>query len=208
MENLFYLVIKVSSFIIAKIILSTPESNAVIHAGHTYNPAPPYMSDRADYTVPPNFLESLSKQSNKTISTFNLIFWLLDHLLLKSKIFQVPYVKHHLWSMMLTTYLVIWLQTLRGLPCICQIPWATSNPANQLPSYESDTNVQAQSSLFCLSTGHSPAEIKHNQVVVKKENTGEEGSKQSKSNYTVATETLKPGFGKVKHFVLRGMDGK
>ncbi len=53
-----------------------------------------------------------------------------------------------------------------------------TNPANQLPSYDSDTIAQANSGYFCLSMGRTPAEIEHNQVVVKKEKRGEEGSKQ------------------------------
>ncbi len=40
-------------------------------------------------------------------------------------------------------------------------------------------------------------------MVVKKENRGEEGSKQFTSNYTAATEALKRGFGAAKHFVQR-----
>ena len=45
-------------------------------------------------------------------------------------------------------------------------------------------------------------------MVVKKENRGEEGSKQFTSNYTAATDALKPGFGAAKHFVQRSKDGK
>ncbi len=45
-----------------------------------------------------------------------------------------------------------------------------SNPANNFPSYESDTIAQANSSYFCLPLRHTPAEIKGNKVVVKKEN--------------------------------------
>ncbi len=51
-------------------------------------------------------------------------------------------------------------------------------------------------------------EIERNQVVVKKENRGEECSKQFTSNYIAATEALKPGFGAAKHFVQRSNDGK
>ncbi len=51
-------------------------------------------------------------------------------------------------------------------------------------------------------------EIKHNQVVVKKENRGDEGSKQFTLDYTDATKSLKPGFGTAKHFVQRSKDGK
>ncbi len=76
-----------------------------------------------------------------------------------------------------------------------------SNPANQLPSYESYTIVQANSGYFCLPLGHAPTEIKHNQVVVKKENRGDEGSKQFTLNYTAATEALKPEFGAAKFCV-------
>ena len=83
-----------------------------------------------------------------------------------------------------------------------------TNLANQLPSYDSDAIAQANSSYFCLPTGRTPAEIERNQVVVKKENRGEEGSKQFTSNYTAATEALKPGFGAAKHFVQRSKDGK
>ncbi len=83
-----------------------------------------------------------------------------------------------------------------------------TNPANQLPSCDSDAIAQANSSYFCLSTGHTPAEVERNQVVIKKENKAEEGSKQFTLNYTAATEALKPGFGAAKHFVQRSMDDK
>ncbi len=83
-----------------------------------------------------------------------------------------------------------------------------TNPANQLPSYDSDAIAQADSSYFCLPMGRTPAEIEHNQVVVKKENSEEEGSKQLTLNYTAATEALKPGFGAAKHFVQRSKDGE
>ncbi len=45
-------------------------------------------------------------------------------------------------------------------------------------------------------------------MVVKKEERGEEGSKQFTSNHTAATEALKPGFGAAKHFVQRSKDGE
>ncbi len=45
-------------------------------------------------------------------------------------------------------------------------------------------------------------------MVVKKEKRGDEGSKQFTSNYTSATEALKPGFGAAKHFVQRSKDGR
>ncbi len=48
-------------------------------------------------------------------------------------------------------------------------------------------------------------EIEYNQVVVKKEKRGEEGSTQATSKY--ATEALKPGFG-AEHFVQRSKDGE
>ncbi len=54
-----------------------------------------------------------------------------------------------------------------------------TNPANQLPSCDSDAIEQANSSYFCLSTGCTPVEIERNQVVVKKEKRGEEGFKHS-----------------------------
>ncbi len=44
-------------------------------------------------------------------------------------------------------------------------------------------------------------------MVVKKENRGEQCSKQFTSNYA-ATEALKPGFGATKHFVQRSKDGE
>ncbi len=47
-----------------------------------------------------------------------------------------------------------------------------------------------------------------NQVVVKKENWGEKGSKQFTSNYTATNKTLKPGFGTSKHFVQTIKDDK
>ncbi len=51
-------------------------------------------------------------------------------------------------------------------------------------------------------------EIKHNQVVVKKENRGDECSKLLSLNYTVGTEVLKPGLGATKRFIQRSKDGK
>ena len=83
-----------------------------------------------------------------------------------------------------------------------------TNPTSQLPSYDSDPVAKANSSYFRLTTGRSAAEIERNQVVVKKEKRGEEGSKQFTSNYTAATEALKPGFGAAKHFVQRSKDGE
>ncbi len=52
-----------------------------------------------------------------------------------------------------------------------------SNPTNQLPSYKIDTIVQANIIYYYLLMGNASKEIKHNKVVVKKENRGEEGSK-------------------------------
>ncbi len=69
-----------------------------------------------------------------------------------------------------------------------------TNPASQQLSYVFDTIAHANSGYFCLPAGLTPVEIKCNQVVVKKENRVEEGSKQFTSNYTTATEALKPGF--------------
>ncbi len=51
-------------------------------------------------------------------------------------------------------------------------------------------------------------EIKHNQVVIHKENGGDEGSKQFSSNYITNTLTLKPGFGAAKNFIPIRKDGK
>ncbi len=82
-----------------------------------------------------------------------------------------------------------------------------SNHANQVPSYEADTIEQSNSSYLCLSMGHAPAEIKFNQGVVKKDNRGNEGSKQFTLNYTAATEALKSGFGTEKYFVQRNKSG-
>ncbi len=67
------------------------------------------------------------------------------------------------------------------------------NPANQLPYYKSDTNIQANSIYFCLPAGHIAMEI-NNQVAVKNNNRGDEGCKQFTSNYTFTTEALKPEF--------------
>ncbi len=90
-----------------------------------------------------------------------------------------------------------------------QYPSVTmTNPANQQPSYDSDAIAKSNSNHFCLPTGHTPAEIERNQVVVKKEERGEEGSKQFTLNNTAATEALKPGFGTAKHFLQRSKDGK
>ncbi len=63
-----------------------------------------------------------------------------------------------------------------------------TNPVNQIFSYDSDAIAKANSNYFCLSTGRTPAEIERNQVVVKKEQRGKEGSKQFTSYYTAATE--------------------
>ncbi len=82
-----------------------------------------------------------------------------------------------------------------------------SNPANQLPSYESDTIVQANSNI-CLLMDCNPMEIKYNQVVVKKENRGDESSKEFTLNYTAAIATLKPAFFPAKNFVQRSKDGE
>ncbi len=83
-----------------------------------------------------------------------------------------------------------------------------SNPTNQLPSYESETTVQANNNYYCLPRGHTPMQIKHNQVVVKNKWKGDEGSKQFTSNSTAATEALKPGFGAAKHFIQWSKDGE
>ncbi len=50
--------------------------------------------------------------------------------------------------------------------------------------------------------------IKCNQVGVKKEKRGYEGSKQFTSNYTAAIEALKFGIGSAKHFVQSSKDGE
>ncbi len=168
-----------SPFIILTRILSYPESSTAVHIAIFTTPATPIClrADRADSCIPPNFLEPLSKQASKPISTFKLIFWLLGHLLLKAKNPQVRQVQHLLHqekrSSEPTAYLVNWLWTLQVLPCISQL---MCNPEKKLPSYESYTIVQANSS-YNIPMGHSPPEIKHNQVVVSKENRGEEGSK-------------------------------
>ncbi len=47
-------------------------------------------------------------------------------------------------------------------------------------------------------------EIKHNQVVVKKENRGQKGSKQIISNYTVSIKALKTGFGAAISILFKG----
>ncbi len=73
-----------------------------------------------------------------------------------------------------------------------------TSPFNQLPSYDSGTMVLANSS-YCLPMGHTPAEIKHNQVDDKKEYNGK-GSKKFSLSCTVATEALKPGFGAANFF--------
>ncbi len=56
--------------------------------------------------------------------------------------------------------------------------------------------------------GYSHVEIKHNQVVVKKENRREEVLKQFTSNYFDTNESLKSGFGAAKSFVQRSKDEK
>ncbi len=47
-------------------------------------------------------------------------------------------------------------------------PVTMTNPANQLPPYDSDVIAQANSSYFFLPMGCIPAEIDHNQVVVRR----------------------------------------
>ncbi len=66
----------------------------------------------------------------------------------------------------------------------------TINPFNQIPSYKSD--VQANINHFCLHRKSTPAGIKNNQDVVKKENREDEGSKPITLKYTAFTEALKP----------------
>ncbi len=138
------------------------------------------MSDIADSSFHQILLEPLNKQSSKLIKTFKLIFFLLDYLLLKPKTLRVPQVQYHLWSPWQvkrstkpSTYLVFWLWTLRDLPCICQVPWATlpTNfpPMKQIPSCKQ---------IVVTSTGCTCAEIKHNKVVVKKENNSDESNKK------------------------------
>ncbi len=63
--------------------------------------------------------------------------------------------------------------------------------------------MQANSSYFCLPMGYTPVEIKHNQVVIKKENRGNNNSKPFTSNYTAVTKALKPGFSAAKNFVQK-----
>ncbi len=46
------------------------------------------------------------------------------------------------------------------------------------PSYESDAIVQANSNYFCFSMGSNPTKVKFDQVIVKQENRGDEGSKR------------------------------
>ncbi len=67
-----------------------------------------------------------------------------------------------------------------------------TNPANQLPSYDSDTSTKANSNYSCLPMGCTPVKIEHNQMVVKTGKRGAEGSKQLNLNYTAVTEDLKP----------------
>ncbi len=83
-----------------------------------------------------------------------------------------------------------------------------TSTSNQLPSNKSDTIAKGKSSYYCLPTGHTLTEIKCNQMVVKRENGGNEGSMQFTLNYTVVTEALKPRFGSAKYFVHRSKDGK
>ncbi len=74
-----------------------------------------------------------------------------------------------------------------------------NNPTNQLLSYESDTITQANSNYFSLPTGSTLEEIKHNPVIVKRENRGDECSKQFPQT---------TGFDVSKHFVQRSKDGE
>ncbi len=103
-------------------------------------------------------LEPLSKQSNMPISTFKLIFHPLDCLLLKPNALQVIQGQHHLWSShpgkrstKPTMYLVIWLQTLRDLLCIC---WSSNFPPMK-------QTTSCKQTVLCLSMGHTPMEIQH-----------------------------------------------
>ncbi len=80
---------------------------------------------------------------------------------------------------------VIWLWTLIDLLCTFQLPWTTLL-TNFLPMNRQ--NHTSNSSCFCLPMVGIPTEMKHDQVVVKKQNREEEGSKQLTSNYTAPTE--------------------
>ncbi len=107
--------------------------------------------------------------------------------------------------MKLAMYLVIWLWLWEIYFFFVS---TISKPANQLPSYESDTIAQANSNYFCLPMGCTPMEFKLNQVAVNKENRGDEGPKQFTLNYSAATEASKSGFGTSKHFVQTNKDGE
>ncbi len=78
------------------------------------------------------------------------------------------------------------------------------NSSIQLPFQEVDTVVEANGSYFhLLPMGHRPTEIKCNQVIVKNEIRGDEGSKTYTSNYTdtAATKVLNPRSGEIMHLI-------
>ncbi len=83
-----------------------------------------------------------------------------------------------------------------------------TNISTQLSSYDIDTITQANRSYFCLSLGHTSAEIKCNQVVVDGENRGDEGSKTCTSSCTPATKALKPGFDTTMDFAQMNKNAK
>ncbi len=121
-------------FIIVSRILSHHESSTVVHTGQIYNTSDSHHLCLIKQTHPIHqiLLTSLSKQSSILISTFKLIFCLLDYILHKSKTLQVLQVQHHLWSshqnkrlINHTINLVIWLWTLRDLLFIYQLSWTT-----------------------------------------------------------------------------------
>ncbi len=182
-----------------------PKFSTAVDTGHNNNTSDLLYHCLIEQTLIHRILSRLlSKQLSKHISTFKLNFCLLHHLLLKPKTLQVLQVQHLLQGkgvMYSMTYLVFWLLDLSDLLSIHLLPWPTQ-PTNFLSMIQSPF-AKANSRYFCLSMRCTPQEIEHNEVVVKKEKRGEEGSKQFTLNNTAATKALKPGFGAAKHFVKR-----
>ncbi len=81
-----------------------------------------------------------------------------------------------------------------------------TTPVNQLPSYDTDAIAKENRRHFYFPSVHSLVDIKSNKVIVKRENSGDEGSMQFASNYTAATTALKPRSGAAKYFVQRSKE--
>ncbi len=198
-----------SPFIILTRILSYPESSAAVHIAIFTTPATPIClrADRADSCIPPNFLEPLSKQASKPISTFKLIFWLLGHLLLKAKNPQVRQVQHLLHqekrSSEPTAYLVNWLWTLQVLPCISQL---ICNPEKNFPPM----NLTQLCKLTVVTTFLWAIVPQKSSIIrwLSAKKIEERKGPRGTLIYTAATKLLNTGFGTAEHFVQRSKDSE